>query len=268
MTNNTENMTKIKKENKKAGGWFIVIMIAAFFVGVILGIVSGVIGDNFDVGMIAKGIYDFARTYSPLMMAAFALVFLTIGFIEYGKGKRLFKKWDGEDEDTIEKAEAYISIALMISSVTLIVVYFLAGVSFASDAVFNFNGFWGMINPILWFGSMVLTLVFVTVLQKKAVDLTKQINPEKNGSVYDMKFQKKWEESCDEAELIQIGKASRASFKAVNSACLTIWMALFFIDMIWRTGIMPMVVVCAIWLVSVISYYSAAAKLAKKSGKK
>ena len=34
------------------------------------------------------------------------------------------------------------------------------------------------------------------------------MNPEKTASVYDMKFQKKWLETCDEAEKIIVGKCA------------------------------------------------------------
>lgn len=38
------------------------------------------------------------------------------------------------------------------------------------------------------------------IIQQKAVDITKIMYPEKTASVYDLKFQKKWVDSCDEAE--------------------------------------------------------------------
>lgn len=38
------------------------------------------------------------------------------------------------------------------------------------------------------------------IIQQKAVDITKIMYPEKTASGYDLKFQKKWVDSCDEAE--------------------------------------------------------------------
>lgn len=38
------------------------------------------------------------------------------------------------------------------------------------------------------------------IIQQKAVDINKIMYPEKTASVYDLKFQKKWVDSCDEAE--------------------------------------------------------------------
>jgi len=42
------------------------------------------------------------------------------------------------------------------------------------------------------------------------------MNPEKTASVYDMKFQKKWLETCDEAEKIIVGKCAFKAFNITN----------------------------------------------------
>lgn len=48
---------------------------------------------------------------------------------------------------------------------------------------------------------MLIVTIFASVIQQKnAVDFLKIVNPEKSGSVYDMNFQKKWIESCDEMD--------------------------------------------------------------------
>ena len=50
---------------------------------------------------------------------------------------------------------------------------------------------------------MIALIVFIAgnflrmKLQQMTVDFQKIMNPEKQGSVYDLRFQKKWEESCD-----------------------------------------------------------------------
>ena len=49
------------------------------------------------------------------------------------------------------------------------------------------------------------------------VDAAKKTNPEKTASVYDTKFQKKWLDSCDEAEKIMIGKCAFKAYAATNT---------------------------------------------------
>lgn len=44
--------------------------------------------------------------------------------------------------------------------------------------------------------------------------------PEKKTSVYDLKFQKKWMDSCDEAEKILIGKCAYKAFGKTNLTCV------------------------------------------------
>lgn len=62
---------------------------------------------------------------------------------------------------------------------------------------------------LLDIGVFLLSCACVIFAQQKAVDLERRMNPEKHGSVYDAKFQKKWLDSCDESERRQIGEASR-----------------------------------------------------------
>lgn len=59
----------------------------------------------------------------------------------------------------------------------------------------------------------------VVIIQQKSVDCVKIMNPEKTASVYDMKFQKKWLETCDEAEKIIVGKCAFKAFNITNSMC-------------------------------------------------
>ena len=51
-------------------------------------------------------------------------------------------------------------------------------------------------------------------MQQMTVDFQKIMNPEKQGSVYDLRFQKKWEESCDELEKFTI---YRSAYKAYST---------------------------------------------------
>ena len=46
----------------------------------------------------------------------------------------------------------------------------------------------GTYGILLVVGELILSLVWTTLMQQKAVDLTQAMNPEKQGSVYDLKF--------------------------------------------------------------------------------
>ena len=79
-------------------------------------------------------------------------------------------------------------------------------------------------------------LVETVIIQQKSVDAAKKLNPEKTASVYDMKFQKKWMESCDEAEKIMIGKCAYKAYAATNTACAILALVLAFSALIFETG--------------------------------
>lgn len=255
MENN--NIQKIKNENKKAGKTFIIICIVAFIVGGVAGGVLTMADNTMDFDSIAKMLHDMLAVWGPTAMTVLTIILSIIGFAKVGQARRTFKKWDGEDEQVIAKAEKQLGVALLMSTLIGIISYFLAAASFAVGSLWGdvVPGVMRDINLILWFVGFIGCLVSVTVLQKKAVDLAKEINPEKNGSVYDMKFQKKWEESCDEAEKLKIYKSAFSAYKATNSACIAVWLVLFLLNMVFNTGVMPILVVCVLWAVLQIAYY-------------
>ena len=53
--------------------------------------------------------------------------------------------------------------------------------------------------------------------------LTKELNPEKKGSVYDVKFVDKWEDSCDEAEKILIYKCAYKTYNKMSGLYIGLW---------------------------------------------
>lgn len=83
----------------------------------------------------------------------------------------------------------------------------------------------------------IAVLVLAVLLQQKTVDLVKEMNPEKKGSIYDEKFQKLWWESCDEAERRQIGQASYKAYSTASKFCAYFWGALFLGNMIFDYGL-------------------------------
>ena len=158
-----------------------------------------------NAGSLSDGVRQVLNTVltasAPWGIPVTNIVILGIGWSLYAKGKSLYRGWNGEDEDTIDGAEEKLSWALLMSAAAL-----LCDLFFFSVAVVHASGPMVMIAFIVEF---FVGVGVATVLQQKIVDLEKQINPEKRGSVYDMKFQKKWMESCDEAEQRQIGQACR-----------------------------------------------------------
>ena len=89
-----------------------------------------------------------------------------------------------------------------------------------------------------------------TIIQQKCVDTAKQINPEKKMSVYDMRFQKKWMEGCDEAEKIMIGKCALKAYSATNLVCTVLAIVLAVCALVFDIGFLPSLAVCFVWIVN------------------
>ena len=107
-------------------------------------------------------------------------------------------------------------------------------------------------------GVFVAGLIILTIEQQKLVNLTKEINPEKKGSIYDVKFQKKWEASCDEAELFAIYKSAYRSYCITQRLCIILWLFCIIGGFVWGFGAVPVLLVSIIWgtMITSYSYYA------------
>ena len=105
----------------------------------------------------------------------------------------------------------------------------------------------------------------VIFAQQKAVDLERKMNPEKHGSVYDAKFQKKWLDSCDESERRQIGEASRRAYMVTTRLCLGLWLALVILSMLFDMSLLPVFVLLLVWGTMQVTYTLECIRLGKRS---
>lgn len=259
---NKEEVREIKKEDKKALGKFTIIMILAMIAGVFFGGFSNAMRETIAEG-IATGIMDVLTLISPYINLVLTTIFLITVVVLYKKSRRIFTAWDGESEEDINRIETNLSYALWITSANIIVTYFFFAVGFATvsgedldtDIFFIRSG----CNLLGLIYSMVVTLRS----QQKVVNLEKEINPEKRGSIFDTKFAQKWEESCDEAEKLTIYKSAYKSYRVANMTCIGLWLFCVLGNLVWDFGLMPVAIVSLIWLVQTSSYCMESIRLAK-----
>ena len=100
--------------------------------------------------------------------------------------------------------------------------------------------------------AFIAVMVETIIIQQRCVDAVKRMNPEKTASVYDVKFQRKWMDSCDEAEKIIVGKCAYMAYAAANAVMAII---LAVCALIFNTGFLPSFAVCVIWFVLQFIYY-------------
>ena len=108
---------------------------------------------------------------------------------------------------------------------------------------------------LIWIAAAVLLLPHVE----------RRLNPEKQGSIYDLHFQKKWMGSCDEAEQRQMGQAAMRAFRTVNTVCPFIWCVLMMLDFVFHFGALPAFTVLLTWGVLNVSYMLEAIRLSRRA---
>lgn len=261
------NNDAIRQENKKALPRFLIIMVLSLAAGVALGIVLVSLSiENAGDALAAAGAF-FTGKIAPWLLIALPVVELAVCLPIYFGAKKQLAAWDGEDETVSNQVEARLSVCIWATGMALILSLFLL-----AAMISGFVGNVGTerdIGPALFFTGLtvfLLTLAVSTVLQQLLVDVTKKLNPEKRGSVYDTKFQKKWLESCDEAERIIIGQCAMKAYQAVSRTCLVLWMVLALGGMFFDWGFLPAMVVCIIWGVGQSVYSWSCLKLGKSGG--
>ena len=253
---------EVKQANRKAMPKFILILIASVIIGGLVGFFSAVYGMS---GMMEGLQYAgdiFAAYIAPWLMVALAVILPAVCTPIYCGAKKLLAAWDGEDEGISDAAEKKLSIVLWISSMVLIVSFFLMAASYSGgfDAIESGDGLYSIFLSIAAF---VVIMIEEILFQQKSVDAAKMVSPEKKVSVYDTKFQKKWMDSCDEAEKIMIGKCAYKAFSAANKACLILSVVLALGALVFDIGFLPSLVVCLIWLVNQAVYCRESIRLSK-----
>lgn len=260
---NHEVVEEIKKEDKKSMKKFIVIMIVSFFGGGIFGAMMGMAEDMSFMSLLTDGLSGVLKGISHYIILVTAVITAVFTAVIYRRNRKRFAAWDGEEEAVIEKIETELSWPLLAINICMIITYVFLVIGFGEMLAFEEFGMTEIIRICIFLGGIVLSLVILTVGTSKLVNFEKEINPEKKGSAYDTKFQKKWLESCDEAEKMKIYQSAFTAYKAVNTTCMILWFVSLVGITIWDYGIVPVILIGIIWLVSTISYSVEAMKLSQ-----
>ena len=250
MENNT-----VKRDNRKALPKYLLILFVAAIFGGVLGFAAGWVGHDNLSEVIATAVADGLTAAAPWVLLGTSVVSLALILWLYRAAKALFTGWDGEDEAVMDRADEKLNWALLLTAAQMVLDMFFFAVA---QSAHNMTALWS----VLFFLVSIFLLVFA---QQKIVDLTRRMNPEKQGSVYDTKFKKKWFESCDEAEQKQIGQAAYKAFNVVSTACPILWLALLVLSYAFNFELlMPTFIVCFIWLLMQVSYCLECIRLGKR----
>ena len=261
----SERKEEIRKEDKKWGWKFGLILLASGIGGGFIG--GGVIRLTEWLSEAGEGLAWVAGVAVPVA-AAVLLALIVLGNlialpILWGRCKKLEKTGDPEDEAVWEKLDRRLSGILAVTSLSLCVVMTLMGVAV--------SGF----QPILWelddlILSMAVTLgavlglfaelTLVVIFQRLVVNFYKEHNPEKQGSVYQMNFNKVWLKSCDEAEKLHIYQAGYTAYRVGYYTCLALWLLAILGAMAGLQSWANILFVGIIWTAMQAGYLISAAK--------
>ena len=257
---------EIKKANRKAMPKFILIMAVGLTVGGIIGFCSAKYSLNSLSGHLKTVGEIFGMYIAPWLMLALAIIVPVVSVLLYKRVQKLLSAWDGEDEEISDAVDEKLSIIIWLTSATGIISYFLIAASYSCgfDTLENKKNILPfLIGVAAFFGILIETVI----IQQKCVDATKKINPEKTASIYDTKFQKKWMDSCDEAEKIMIGKCAYKAYSTTNTVCSILAIVLAVGALIFEIGFLPSLAVCMIWIVNQSVYCKEAIKISKAGNK-
>ena len=273
-TRTSNKAEKNKRENRAALKKFIPMLIVCAVIGGITGGVSSFIGYSDFSGSIAEAALLIVNMMSPWAVIILGVSSFIACWAIYRKARAMYQEAlaaaeaDGEsgepDEQIFEEVEDKLSQGMFILSVIMIVQMLFFGIMMAELENLAVHSF-----AI----TMVATGVFVAgnlaqlKQQQLMVDLEKEMNPSKRGSVYDAKFRDKWEESCDELEKIIIYKSAYKAYKTTALTCVILWIVTATLSIAFKTGPLPSIAVTVIWLVQTVSYCREAMKL-ERGGKK
>jgi len=257
----TEKQQENRREDKKAFKKFALILVLAFFAGIGIGVGSVILGhmlDNASTKETMITVLQYVAVYGGFL---FTTVLLVTCVILNKKCRREYTVWDEEDEDVLTGIETKLSYVLWFSNLIMYGAYFFFSVGiWATDIIDmksvpgqSFAGFGISLGAV--FLHMVYVLVAACITQQKAVNLSKEINPEKKGSVYDTKFQDKWLANCDEAERFAVYKCSFKTFKIMQITGMVLWLVCLLGQMMFNTGVFATIIV-TIFMIIQTSVYS------------
>lgn len=238
----------IKRDNRKALPLFLLVIFIAAIVGAVLGFLVGYAGHSDLPAAVNAALTALLRQVSPWAIPVCTLVLLGKAWLLYRSARRDFAAWDGEDEAVMDTLDRRLSWSILLSTALLLISFFFVAV--ATAGVFRP----GELEPVYLIVSFLVSAALIVLLQQRVVDLTRRMNPEKQGSIYDLRFHKKWLDSCDEAERQEIGRAAYRAYTVTNTACPILWLVMLLLNLVFDFGLMPTLSVLLVWGCLQITY--------------
>ncbi len=267
-------MENSKKKNIKIYAIFFGAMAICLIAGLCCGYIIAKIkkAGNFEDGIAAlKG---YLIQILPVGYAGVVGILLLVLLGFFLSCKRMYKKleqkaggenaesdWEDELLDALEQKLNYP--AILANSLIILSVFSLGWLVYLREILEY--GQHGAEKAILIINIVLMLLSDIAgmLVMHGCVKIEKKLNPEKEGNIFDLRFNAVWHGSCDEAQKMMVYQAAYQAFKNTNTICEILCMISFIGIFLFDTGIYPLICICVIWFVNLISYMIKAAKLEK-----
>lgn len=246
----------IKKDNKKALPKFLIIIFTAGLVGGILGSLASMASDGAVIQAIPRIFKEFLKSTALYVIPVIGIPVILLQIFVEKKARVMMDSWDGEDDEIPEQIDHKLDLLLMIHGLAWGISY----LAFSAGAVLLDKGV-QMAFMLMEFFIIMAALMY---MQKRTIDFSRRMNPEKQGSVFDMKFCEKWNSSCDEAEKKLMGEAGLRTFMIMNRLLVILWAVLFILNILLPVGLLPFFLVIGIWITMQMIYHIVVMKLSRR----
>lgn len=238
---------------------FFLILLACTIGGAVLGAASMMFGWD---ALIEEG--GSALNAVGILQKCQAPVYILVLIASVGSGELILHKIkamgrqmsqaDDEECDVLEyQIERIGSIGVILSNVFLIGCMMLLSIVY-SESYFESLSKGELKVLLLGMIVFIAECIYEGVWQVHYVKIIQEIWPEKKGDPSSAKFQKQWLESCDEAEKEMIYQSSYTTYIKMGKVMPMLACIGMFCHLIWDTGAMAVVLVCAAWLFMVVTY--------------
>jgi hypothetical protein len=250
------------KSNQKILLIFIILLAASLVGGFMFGRLMARAEGNVTLVNFACAAKEYFISAIPVVFIIVSVLEMILPLVSFLKCHTMYKKLqdDKENDELWDTLEERLNRPLMLTNaffMVLVCLFFCCLVigyrrDYPSSLYFTIY--------LLFAATSVMEILIVTWI----VNMEKKLNPEKQGNVLDVGFQKEWLDSCDEAQKMMVYQAGYVAFLSTNITCLILMVAAFVCAFSFRTNLTALVFVCIIWFVNNMSYMIRATKLEKR----
>lgn len=218
-----------------------------------------------------QALYRGIQAYSLPILIVITVLAVILGEMYLYKLRSICKKITcAEDEecDLLEYQEEKVgAVGLNISIIVMVCSFIFLSFGYSTDYIKSSDSARsGFLFTCIAFCICGIYEGFWQVRYVKTIQIA---HPYMKGDPSDRNFQKKWMESCDEAEREMIYRSSYKTYMTLNKCIPVLLVVTMLSHLFFQTGIMAVIAVAAIWLLVSLTYTgSCVSTKRKKAGRK